>query len=372
MREKILYIMGVEWNWIFQRPQILEQHLEKKYDVTVVFPKSILRWKQRKNSGTLKPDKLRILRTFPRQERYALIGRISQKIAEKIFRDVQQFDAVIIGYPLYYRYIPKEYEGVVIYDCMDFFRALYPDPKSVSRLISEEESLVRRCDALVVSAEKLRSDLWKNVLQEKVVLIRNGTFVKKVYLPQLKPHTNKLLHKIGYFGTIAHWFDYDLLISSCKKHNNIEYHLIGPVVTPCPSGVERIVMEGIVPNAELADYTKDYDCLIMPFIVNDVVEWVDPVKLYEYIALGKCIISVRYAEIERFEPYVYMYTDENEYENLLEKLSANGFPAKYTAEQQCAFLNENSWECRFEQWDALLDECMQNGRFTEGKEQNEN
>ena len=31
--------MGIEWNWIFQRPQIFAQELQKEYEVTVVCPK---------------------------------------------------------------------------------------------------------------------------------------------------------------------------------------------------------------------------------------------------------------------------------------------------------------------------------------------
>lgn len=372
-KKRILYIMGVDWNWIFQRPQIIAQHLVEKCEVTVVFPRSILYFFHFRRTVMKPPKGSRILWTLPRQERYAFLGKLSRILAKRVFRELEKYDAVVLGYPLYYRYISKSYVGKIIYDCMDYYAALYPDIGSLPVMLEMEDRLIEESSKIVVTSSKLyRRMLEKNISEQKLCLIRNGTSLKNVIPPQSKRSNKGNVFKLGYFGTIAHWFDYELLINSCKRRDNIEYHLIGPIVTPCPPGVERIVMEGIVSSTELAEYTKDYDCLIMPFIVNDVVEWVDPVKLYEYIALGKCIISVRYAEIERFEPYVYMYADEIEYENLLEKLSANGFPAKYTAEQQRIFLNGNSWECRFEQWDALLDECMQNGRFTEGKEQNEN
>ena len=145
-------------------------------------------------------------------------------------------------------------------------------------------------------------------------------------------------------------------MSSLEEWNNLEYHLIGPVHKECPKTHERIVMEGIVEHNKLSDFVMDYDCLIMPFYVNDIVEWVDPVKLYEYIATGKCIISVKYQEIIRFNNYVYFYSNTTEYFDILRNLIRNGFVPKYNEQQQTDFLAENSWEKRFVELDAILNE----------------
>ena len=93
----------------------------------------------------------------------------------------------------------------------------------------------------------------------------------------------------------------------------IQYHFIGPVhQTRLPSH-PRIIFEGIVEHKQLYEKTKDYDCLIMPFQINEIIRAVDPVKLYEYISLGKCVISVEYEEIKRFELFVYFYRTQEEY-----------------------------------------------------------
>ena len=104
---------------------------------------------------------------------------------------------------------------------------------------------------------------------------------------------------------------------------------------------------------------KDIDCLIMPFIVNDVVEYVDPVKLYEYISWGKCIIASYYPEIDRFSDFVYFYHSYEEYADLIRKLCKNGFPAKYNESQQKEFLAENTWDFRMDGILQALNECEQ-------------
>ena len=110
---------------------------------------------------------------------------------------------------------------------------------------------------------------------------------------------------------------------------------------------ERLYYEGVVEHKELYNRIREYDCLVMPFQVNEIVLSVDPVKLYEYISFGKCIISVFYPEIERFGDFVYFYRTAEEYSALLEELTRSGFPPKYSAGQQKEFLSENTWDSRY-------------------------
>ena len=85
----------------------------------------------------------------------------------------------------------------------------------------------------------------------------------------------------------------------------------------------------------------------MPFLVNEIVSAVDPVKLYEYISFGKCIISVYYQELEHFRDFVYFYRTKKEYLELLDNLCQTGFPTKYNEEQRAEFLASNDWKERY-------------------------
>lgn len=348
---KLLYLMGIDWNWIYQRPQIIAKYLETRYNITVIFTRSVMNALEKKRGEY--PDQYRILWRIPLQEKKNWIGRISSLLAKMCFRNIEQYDVVVIGYPLYYRYIPENYKGKIIYDCMDNHEALCADSETAEKIKVQEKNLIKRADIVIVTADKLREKvILLGALPEKTVLIRNGTDMSVMAVPRQPKVREK--YKIGYFGTIAEWFDYDVLVKSLKKFSDIEYHLIGPVGKNLEEKQEGIVMEGSVEHSRLYEMTKDYDCFVMPFVVNDVVEWVDPVKLYEYIAMGKCIISIKYKEIERFQDYIYMYSNQEEYLQLLEELKQKGFPAKYTANQQSDFLKENFWEKRFEAWDEVL------------------
>lgn len=340
---QMLYIMGIDWDWIYQRPHIFADKLSRDYRLTVIFPRSIL--KKKKKIPNKPGIKFHILWTIPYQEKSRLIGKISALLNAGLFRNLNRYQYVFIGYPLYARYIPDDYKGSIIYDCMDNYEFLYPDSKRVANILTQEVKLIQKSRLLIASSESLRKKVDFIAGHPKSILIRNGTVSHDIHhITRPAPKTRYLL---GYIGTISSWFDFPLVESSLEMIPDIEYHLVGPVVIKKPY-TTGIVYHGSIPHDTLWDAIKEYDCLIMPFIVNDIVLAVDPVKLYEYIAFGKCIISVYYPEIERFHDFVYFYNDRDEYINLLSSLIEKHFPPKYNKEQQQTFLNTNTWEKRYE------------------------
>ena len=139
-----------------------------------------------------------------------------------------------------------------------------------------------------------------------------------------------------------------MIEESLSINKKICYELVGPVANHRQILNQRVSYRGVIEHAELGEFVNKLDCLLMPFLVNDIILYVDPVKLYEYIAWGKCIISSWYPEVERFNDFVYFYHNEQEYLSLLEQLCKEGFPAKFTKEQQREFLEKNTWESRGE------------------------
>ena len=47
---------------------------------------------------------------------------------------------------------------------------------------------------------------------------------------------------------------------------------------------DKVIFHGPIEHSRLIENKELYDVLIMPFIRNELIESVDPVKLYEYIA----------------------------------------------------------------------------------------
>lgn len=342
MKERMLYIMGIDWQWIYQRPQIIAEKLAKDYQLTVLFPRNIMTKKF--TIPILEGVEFRILWTLPYQEKNRFIGMLSKIVNATKLKDINKFKYVYVGYPLFGRYIPTNYQGKIIYDCMDNHEALYPDRLRVHRVIQQEKILIERCDLLFASARMLCEKMDKVAGYPKSVLLRNGVKINEIH--KVEQSTVRDRYSLGYIGTISEWFDYALIQDSLHAIDNIDYYLVGPADRRVSNS--RITYHGKVPHDKLYETIKMYDCLIMPFCINEIVKAVDPVKLYEYIAFGKCIVSIYYPEIERFKDFVYFYNDSNSYIDLIHWLMQEGFPPKYSAEQQKKFLQDNTWEKRYE------------------------
>lgn len=342
-KKKILYFMGVEWNWIIQRPQILALYLQRYYEVTVVCPKQLL---HNNNHTNASPERLIELLQLPFQEKNRFIGRIAWIWHTDQLKYISSYDMIWIGYPIFGRYIPDDYRGKVIYDCMDNMTALYPDqrPESVRYVEEQERKLIRRANVVFASSQKLKEKMEKMCPNKKVIVVRNGysnITIREPASPQVKEE-----YHLGYIGTIGEWFDRDAIFNSLDENKRVYYELIGPTNRHERIRHDRVHYEGTVEHRLLENYVNRMDALIMPFLPNDIVLYVDPVKLYEYIAWGKCIICSWYPEIDRFKDYVYFYQGQGEYLQLIKELSEHGFPVKYSGKQQRFFLRQNTWEER--------------------------
>ena len=345
-KEKLLYLMGVDWNWIYQRPRIIAEYLSNDFDVTVAYPVKI--WSRRVSRAKSATKSLRFLKiwTFPFQRKNPLIGVAADRYKKWLLRNCNQYAYIYIDYPLYIECIPDNYNGRIIYDCIDDHVHMCPNAYMRTKVEKAEKELLQKGQVFIASSQKLLQNMQKQILAENINLIRNGVRFDKKH--DVRDACVKKQYHIGYIGTVAEWFDKELINASVKNHSDLVYHIIGPCAASFMLHHDRIVCEGVVEHVQLYSYVKDYDCLIMPFLVNEITASADPVKLYEYIAFGKCIISVYYEELEHFQDYVYFYTTYKEYENLMAKLAGSGFPPKYSRQQQEKFLTENSWDARYE------------------------
>jgi hypothetical protein len=125
--------------------------------------------------------------------------------------------------------------------------------------------------------------------------------------------------------------------------------LIGPVDGVGASDLAGLVREPPVEHARLAHAVADAHALLLPFRIDDLTRAVDPVKLYEYIALGKPIAASHWPALDRFASMVTFYRDAGELRGLVRSRALASPPSQ--AERE-AFLAPQSWRAR---GDALHD-----------------
>jgi len=155
-----------------------------------------------------------------------------------------------------------------------------------------------------------------------------------------------------YIGTVSDWIDWELIYESLNKFNNINYVFIGPCDTIIPIN-ERIKHFGPVQHSCIYKLMNFADVLIMPFILNDLIKGVDPVKVYEYIYSGKPIIIKKYGETLKFGNFVSLYDNNSSYIELLGSILEG--KASFKSVHECrTFALNNTWDSRIKQILELL------------------
>lgn len=347
---KIIYLMHIDWNWIKQRPQFLAEYISKVNDVRVFSIRSL------KRKGYVKNNKNKVRHKY--LFRVPLSGRvfifnIATQIINRIYFSffIKKFnpDVIWLCGPELSQFIPRKYHYKFVYDCMDDHISFVPSSKKNKGLKKKEAYVSNTSRLIFVSSLSLKEKLVErySLPAEKVVLLRNA-FNGKIIEAESVQRSDEKFH-IAYIGTISNWFDFDLLVTVTSKFSNLVFDLYGPIDVDQKVYADnnRIIFHGSIPHEEIYDQIKDCNALIMPFIVNELIKSVDPVKLYEYINYEKNIICIRYPEIERFEEFVHFYNNDNEFIEIIKVLMYDN-KIKYNSEQKIKFLSKNSWESRLD------------------------
>jgi glycosyltransferase involved in cell wall biosynthesis len=248
-------------------------------------------------------------------------------------------------------HIGNDINKKVIYDCMDDlieFTTNHGD--NIQTLKIKENIICKRAEYIFVSSNYLSNKISTRYnCKVKPEILNNAvdiSFVESVFSkPKERYYSNFI--EIFYIGTIAEWFDFDLILKALKKFSNIRIHLVGVSVVKLPLH-ERLIFRGRIPHAELSELITEADALIMPFKITELIKSVNPVKLYEYIATNSPIITCDYEEITIFKDFVYRYKSEEEFFHLIGKLLKKELVVKAEHERK-DFLINNTWGSRAKQ-----------------------
>lgn len=229
------------------------------------------------------------------------------------------------------------------YDAMDDFPAFY---KWMSRysMAAREKLIARRVKHIVVSSSRLGEKFVTH--KDKVVIALNACSAKD--LPNLDVNRKQMASPVlGYVGTIGDWFDWDLTLRLAIENVDKRIRLIGPVFSPPPKSLPQNVE--IHPacdhgNAILA--MQEFSVGLIPFKKTNLTASVDPIKYYEYHALGLPVISTKFGEMALRKEHsgIFFFEDEVNFNSLISRALAYQ-PDQYEIQQ---FRNANSWDARFD------------------------
>ncbi len=266
---------------------------------------------------------------------------------------------LIIQHPFWWqlaKLLPPEF--YTLYDCMDDIEGF---SNSDEALIKLEHELLDECDDMVVSATTLMN---KYKRYEPLDLIRNATELEPFLSPNhslleskftIKSKSSSTI-KVGYVGAIADWFDTELLRAVARARPDIEFHFCGNISADHPHSLKKepnIHMYGEIPYIQVPAFLSQMDVVTIPFKIIPIIQACDPVKFYEYSALGKPTVTTPLPELDRAKHLAFFADTPESFIEQIEEAHAKGKDPKFVKELQ-SFARENTWSDRANQFYNLL------------------
>jgi teichuronic acid biosynthesis glycosyltransferase TuaH len=351
---RVLYLMFVDWRWMKQRPHILAEGLARDHPLLVLYP---IFFESRKLVRNQSPVRHWPFLYIPGQSGSMLrtldiaLQRLMLNLVAWWFKP----DVIWVSHPYLGQYLPETFwQKTVIYDCMDLFSAFNDQPDPM--LEQAEIKLVQHSEAVLCSSQHLLERLKPLASANRFHLVRNG--FQSAWLERSETIDQGELEpqglQIAYIGAVAAWFDTASLRHVLEHLPEAKLHLIGLLEQRPDLPAAQVVTHGLIEHDHLFEFAQQFDVFVMPFVVNDLILGVDPIKLYEYLCLNKPVISVFYPEVARFEEFIYFYRSPQELLELLLQASKGQLMPKAKPERVKAFLKANTWTARLEQIRAII------------------
>lgn len=234
-----------------------------------------------------------------------------------------------------------------IYEYIDHLSPELAGTKNLPQnIIDKYEFAMENPDVyVVVTADELKKDVVSKRGIVNLVESSNGVdykFFKKmdeeyeVEKEYLEIINNGKIN-ICYYGALAKWFDYDLVkeIAKTNKYNVILFGIKYDESYDEKMGkVDNVYFMGPRDYKILKNYASLCDILTIPFVLNDITKSTSPVKIFEYMALHKPIVTTDLQECRKYKSVfigqntkdfiqkldeAYKKKDDKKYINLLDK-----------------------------------------------------
>lgn len=236
----------------------------------------------------------------------------------------------------------------VIYENIDNWETslgnMFFSENALKQFLEKSEILVGTSKLL---EEQIKKYLAKYKIKNKKVLYLPNAVDSSLFEPRKiyeKPEDLIQGEKtLIYYGSLwGTWFDWDLLKQVANSDKDISINLIGDyagIIDIKKQMPENIHFLGLKKQTDLPSYLYYSDYAILPFKTDEIGKYVSPLKLFEYIAMNKPVISTKLDDIITYDN-VYC---SNKSEDWIRWINEG---LEFNVEKRNEFISNNDWYSR--------------------------
>jgi glycosyltransferase involved in cell wall biosynthesis len=350
----LLYLPAVAWDYRFQRPQHLARALAAAGH-PVLYLEGFLRTRLQPARQLLAaaPGVSRLRLRIPGRPdpyRAVLSDAAAARLAEVVVAGLPARPLCVLVQLPFWAALGRALAGALgvplVYDRIDLHAGFPGVPPEVA---AAERRLAADADLVTATAGALADDLAGQV--RRLAVIRNAVDLPAFSSAAPSPRPPGAPPTIAYVGALGPWFDAPAVAAAAARHPDWRIRLAGEVEDPAVAALgarPNIELLGEIPFRAVPPFLAAADVALVPFRDLPLTRAVDPVKLYEALALGLPVVARRLPETARWaEPLVFLYDTPESFIAQIERALATRTPE--VAEESRRAAAGESWEARARQ-----------------------
>jgi hypothetical protein len=256
-------------------------------------------------------------------------------------------------------------KSLICYDRTDEWSEFPGLEDSLKTQLKEDElNAIGRSDIVLAVSEKLTASAKQ--INPKTYYLPNATSLDNFRRASLDiPVQFEVLNiaqpKIGYMGKLALWkTDFGLLEYIVETKPGWSLIFLGPVIEEAKPFADKLGRHtnvhflGAKDYYSLPEYLKGIDVCILPHVVSPLTNSMDPIKLYDYLATGKQIVSTPVAEAVKFKEVIRVAYSNDEFVKQVEEAIQN--LRNHNSARQLELAGQHSWESRLAKLSRIIED----------------
>mgnify|MGYP001581244580 CR=1 FL=1 len=267
-------------------------------------------------------------------------------------------------------------EKLSIFDCYDEYTSVksWPVFRTKQQIQEHEKRLLNKANITFVVSDTLYRK--KSPYANTIKILSNAADTKHFKSLNKSEHEfpQEILNIprpiIGYLGALSDKVDISMLCRLAENHPEWSFISIGAILDNIDkSKIFKIFLKkknvyilGSQPYKKLPYYLNAFDVCLLPLLVSHPFNInCSPLKLYEYLATGKPIVSTDIPYIRKFRDVVRIGRDGDSIENCIQKCFGETDDLK---KKRIAIAKENSWERRVHEVLAIIKDKIEKDNET--------
>jgi len=276
--------------------------------------------------------------------------------------------AMLLWHPSLVGFLDSVSVDVTCYHVVDYFEGLAVGEELRQRLKQQEEQLLNRVDVVFVTWKGLAEKLG---VADKAVLLPHGMDFEyynrvsrnELSIPSDIPRGRPI---VGCTGSLKAKTDFELLEKMAQALPDWNIVLIGHNITGAGELQQRfenllkqanVFYLGLKTRTELAAYLQAFDVCIMPYTITEWMRYGLPLKMFEYFATGKPIVSTYLPSLDDYREYIDVCMNHDDFIEAVADYKSRDTDERRLA--RLAFAAENTWEKRAQKMLEVLNEAVQ-------------